>query len=273
MREDGGMTDETSNDDDFRGVVVEYGPHPQQTAEVTFPDASSAAPLLLLFHGGFWRERWDRDHLRGPANVLAGLGYIVANIEYRRVGGDGGWPNTLLDAAAATDTLPGLINDVRPGSVDLDSVVTVGHSAGGHLAVWTAVRSLIPEGSPGWVSAPPRLAGAIALAGAVDLTEADRLGEGNGAVGEFLLGSPTEVPERYAAADPALIGKAPVPVVLIHGEKDDVLHVEMSREYASRFDAEMVEIPGGSHMDVIDPTSTSWPELLNALKGILGGGR
>jgi acetyl esterase/lipase len=249
--------------------VVEYGRHPQQTAEVTFPVASSwPAPLVLLFHGGFWRERWDREHLRGPAAELAGQGYVVANIEYRRVGGDGGWPNTLTDAAAATDKLPELINDLQPGSVDPDLVVTVGHSAGGHLAVWTALRSLIPQDAPGWVPAQPRLAGAIALAGAIDLTEADRLGEGNGAVAEFLGGSPTDVPSRYAAADPALIGAPPVPVVLIHGEKDDVLHVEMSRAYASRFGTEMVEISGGSHMDVIDPSSPAWQSLLNALREI-----
>ncbi len=260
------MTDEASSADKIDEVVVEYGSHPQQNAIVTFPDAGSLpAPLVLLFHGGFWRERWDREHLRGPAADLTGQGYVVANIEYRRVGGDGGWPNTLLDAAAATDTLPGLINDLRPDSVDLDAVVTAGHSAGGHLAVWTALRALIPEGSPGWVPTTPPLAGAIALAGAIDLTEADRLGEGNGAVAEFLGGNPAEFPNRYAVADPALIGAPPLPVVLIHGERDDVLHVEMSRAYAARFGVEMVELPGGSHMDLIDPESAGWPLLLKAL--------
>jgi acetyl esterase/lipase len=268
------MTNNPSGAQEIEEVVVAYGPHPQQNAIVTFPVAGSLpAPLVLLFHGGFWRERWDREHLRGPAAELSAQGYVVANIEYRRVGGDGGWPNTLIDAATATDTLPGLISDLRPASFDPDSVVTVGHSAGGHLAVWTALRSLIPQDAPGWVPAPPRLAGAIALAGAIDLTEADRLGEGNGAVAEFLGGSPADVPTRYAAADPALIGAPPVPVVLIHGEKDDVLHVEMSRAYATRFGAQMVEISGGSHMDVIDPESTAWPPLLKALSELTNRSR
>jgi acetyl esterase/lipase len=253
--------------------TVEYGPHPQQNAEITVPDASaSPAPLVLLFHGGFWREQWNRDHLQPFARALAERGYVVANIEYRRVGGDGGWPNTLTDAATATDRLPGLIDALEPGHIRRDSVVTIGHSAGGHLALWTALRSQIPQGSPGWVSTPPALTGAISLAGAVDLTEAHRLGEGNGAVAQFLGGSPEDVPDRYAAADPALIGTPPVPAVLIHGEKDDVLHVEMSRDYASRFGATMLELEGGSHMDMVDHESAAWPLLLDALSGIVGRG-
>jgi acetyl esterase/lipase len=250
-------------------LTLEYGTHPQQTADVFFPPANlQPAPLVLLFHGGFWREKWDGVHLRGPAAILAAQGYVVANIEYRRVGdgGTGGWPNTLIDVATATDALPALIEALRPGSVRADAVVTAGHSAGGHLAVWTALRAQIPEGSPGWVASAPALAGAISLAGAVDLTEAHRLGEGAGAVQEFLFGTPEEVPDRYAAADPSLIGKAPVPVVLIHGEKDDVLHVEMSRKYATTFGATLIELPGGGHMDVIDPENVAWQRLLEALK-------
>ena len=264
------MTDDGARAAHTLDETVAYGSHPQQNAEVTFPAASGLpAPLVLLFHGGFWREQWDREHLRPFATALAERGYVVANIEYRRVGGDGGWPNTLTDAATATDALPELIDALEPGRIRRDAVVTVGHSAGGHLALWTALRSLIPEGSPGWVATAPALAGAIPLAGAVDLTEAHRLGEGNGAVSQFLGGSPDDVPERYAAADPALIGTPPLPVVLIHGEKDDVLHVEMSRDYASRFGAAMVELDGGSHMDMIDQESAAWPLLLNALSGIV----
>jgi acetyl esterase/lipase len=253
-----------------RDQTLAYGPHPQQNAELTFPVASAfPAALVLLFHGGFWREQWNRDHLRPFASALAESGYAVANIEYRRVGGDGGWPNTLTDAAAATDSLPELIDSLHPGRIRRDSVVTLGHSAGGHLALWTALRSLIPHGSPGWVPTPPALAGVISLAGAVDLTEAHRLGEGNGAVAQFLGGAPDDVPDRYAATDPALIGTPPVPTVLIHGEKDDVLHVEMSRAYASRFGAAMVELEGGTHMDMVDPDSAAWPLLLNALSGLV----
>ena len=263
----------TSDADRGLELTVEYGTHPQQTADVFFPPTNGQpAPLVLLFHGGFWREKWDGVHLRGPAAVLAAQGYVVANIEYRRVGdgGTGGWPNTLIDAASATDSLPALIESLRPGSVKADCVVTVGHSAGGHLAVWTVLRAQIPEGSPGWVASPPALAGAISLAGAVDLTEAHRLGEGAGAVQEFLFGTPGEVPDRYSAADPSLIGAAPVPVVLIHGEKDDVLHIEMSRDYASRFGATLIELPGGGHMDVIDPEGVAWQHLLEALRGLVG---
>ncbi|HEX4019186.1 MAG TPA: alpha/beta hydrolase [Frankiaceae bacterium] len=266
------MTDDPGAAAPTFDALVPYGSHPQQDAEVTFPAASAfPAPLILLFHGGFWREQWNRDHLRPFAAALAEQGYAVANIEYRRVGGDGGWPSTLVDAATATDTLPGLIDALQPGRVDLSKVVTLGHSAGGHLSLWTALRSQIPQDSPGWVAAPPALAGAISLSGAIDLTEAFRLNEGNGAVTQFLNGGPDEVPDRYAAADPALIGIPHAPVVLIHGEKDDVLHVAMSRDYASRYGATMVELEGGSHMDMVDHESAAWPLLLNALHEMCSG--
>jgi pimeloyl-ACP methyl ester carboxylesterase len=132
------------------------------------------------------------------------------------------------------------------------------------------LRAQLPEGAPGRVATRPPLAGVISLAGAVDLTEAYRLNEGNGAVVQFLLGSPEEVPDRYAAADPSLIGAPPLPVILIHGEQDDVLHVEMSRTYCERFEATMVELAGGTHMDLVDPESAAWPLLLNALSEIVG---
>jgi acetyl esterase/lipase len=246
-------------------MSITYGDHPQQNAEVTFPPGDGPAPLVLLFHGGFWRERTDREHLRPTAAELSRAGYVVANIEYRRVSGDGGYPETLIDAATAVDTLPDLIEQARPGSIDRAAVVTMGHSAGGHLAVWTAKRSLIAEDAPGYNANPTPLAAAISLAGAVDLTEAHRINAGSNAVGEFLLGSPTEVPERYAAADPTLIGKAPVPVVLIHGTKDEVVAVEMTRAYAARYGAELIELPDDGHMELIDFTSSAWPVVLDAL--------
>ena len=267
------MTDESSAADQIDELTVKYGTHRQQSADVFFPAASAfPAPLILLFHGGFWREQWDGAYLRGPAALLAAQGYVVANIEYRRVGvgGEGGWPNTLTDVATATDTIPGLIESLRPGSVNAACVVTVGHSAGGHLALWTSLRSQIPQGSPGWVAEAPALAGVISLAGAIDLTEADRLNEGNGAVPQFLGGGPTEVPDRFAAADPGVIGKSPAPVVLIHGEKDEAVHVEIARGYAAKFGATLVELEGVTHMDVVDPEKQAWQRLLETLEAMVG---
>jgi acetyl esterase/lipase len=268
MREDGPMTSDQVDE-----LAVAYGTHPQQTADVFFPPASALpAPLVLLFHGGFWREKWDASHLRGPAAVLAAQGYVVANIEYQRVGdgGTGGWPNTLTDVGTATDTLPALIESLRPGSVKADSVVTIGHSAGGHLALWTSLRSLLPEGAPGRIPAPPVLAGVIVLAGAIDLTEGDRRNEGDGAVSQFLGGGPTEVPDRFAAADPALIGTSPVPVVVIHGEKDEAVHIEIARGYAAKTGATLIELQGVTHMEVVDPESAAWQRMLAELKTMVG---
>jgi acetyl esterase/lipase len=71
----------------------------------------------------------------------------VWNIEYRRRGLGGGYPATLEDAAAAIDYLATLVD------ADTGRVVTVGHSADGHLATWAAGRAKLPPGAPvpGWL--------------------------------------------------------------------------------------------------------------------------
>ncbi|MBL7617918.1 MULTISPECIES: S9 family peptidase [unclassified Frankia] len=249
-------------------VVVPYGRHPEQTAEVTLPvTMAGPVPLVLLFHGGFWRHAFDRDHVRPIATALAAHGYAVANIEYRRVGGGGGWPNTLVDAATATDTLPTLLGSLNTAG-GIGPVIAVGHSAGGHLALWSALRARIPRDAPGWRLTAPDLAGVVALAGVVDLSEAYRLGNGNGAVADFLGGGPQDVPDRYAGADPMLIGAGSVPVTLVHGDRDEALPIAMSRTYANRFGANLVEASNAGHFDLITPETAAWPLALDALAGI-----
>ncbi|MEO5878497.1 MAG: alpha/beta hydrolase [Streptosporangiaceae bacterium] len=248
-------------------LTIRYGEHEDQIADLSFPvGAVGAVALVLLLHGGFWRAAYDRLHVGVVADDLADRGYAVANVEYRRVGAGGGWPVTLTDVAQAADVLPGLVERERPGLIDPGRVVYLGHSAGGHLALWAALRDRLPEGAPGRVPSPPRVAGVVALGAAVNLAEADRLGSGNGAVAAFLGGGPAEVPERFAAADPSALGRPGFPTVLVHGELDEVLPVEMSRAYHAAFGGGLTVPEGADHFDVIDPRSTAWPAVLAALR-------
>jgi acetyl esterase/lipase len=124
---------------------LRYGELPEHVADLYLPSAVEPAPLLVLIHGGFWKAEWDRMHVRPMARALADQGYLVASIEYRRVGsgvgGGGGWPTTLDDVARAVAVLPGAVAQRFPTRVDPDVVVTIGHSAGGHLALWAALRA------------------------------------------------------------------------------------------------------------------------------------
>lgn len=221
---------------------------------------------MALIHGGFWRERWDRTLMTPLAVDVARRGLAAWNLEYRRVGREGGWPATLLDVAAGIDALAGV------PEIDARRVVVVGHSAGGHLALWAAGRHRLPEEAPG---ASPRVVpcGAGSLAGVCDLVAAARDGVGAGAVHDLLGGEPDAVPDRYAVASPRALLPLGVPHLLVHGLRDDAVPSSQSREYAvaardAGDDVELLE-PDADHFDVIDPAHPAWRALAGKLPGLL----
>jgi acetyl esterase/lipase len=179
-------------------------------------------------------------------------------VEYRRVGRGGGWPTTLEDVAAALDVLPDL-----PGADrwDLDDLTVVGHSAGGHLAAWSAARHRLPPGAPG-AGPRVRVTTAVLQAGVLDLADAHREDLGRGAVLDFLGGAPDDLPARAATADPVRLLPSGARVLCVHGADDDVVPVRQSQRYAAaartagdRVDVRVV--PGG-HMELIEPGGPQW---------------
>jgi acetyl esterase/lipase len=236
-------------------LTVAYGPHPDQVADIRLPAGGGPAPLVMLWHGGFWRPQWDRTHTGPMSADLAARGFAVATVEYRR----SGWPETFADVALAADSVPALVARAAPGQTDSKRVVHVGHSAGGHLALWAVLRR---------DQCGPAPVGVLALAPVADLVDAYRLDLDGGAVAALLGGGPDEVPDRYAAADPAALGTPEAPLVLVHGDLDDRVPVEMSRRYAAATGARLVELPGTDHFALIDPESAAWPAVLAALSGL-----
>ncbi|MDI2129584.1 alpha/beta hydrolase [Yinghuangia seranimata] len=252
-------------------MSLHYGPHEDHVADLFLPiPDGTPAPLILFWHGGFWRAKHDRHHVRPLVDDLVARGYAVANIEYRRVGTGGGWPTTLEDTALAVDTLPALVEELHPGRVDHARTVYAGHSAGGHLALWAALRDRLPAGAPGRLPHTPPAAGALALAPVLNLVEAYRAAEGSGvgAVHDFLGGGPAEYPDRYAATDPTLLGSPSIPVTIAHGTLDASVSVEASRVYTGTTKAELLELPATAHFDVIDPNAAAWPEIVAALAAL-----
>ena len=244
-------------------AVVRYGTHESQFCELTIPKDAAAAPVVVLVHGGFWKAAYGLDFMRPLAVDLKQRGYASWNVEYRRVGQrDGGYPNTLLDVASAIDRLASMDGVDR---LDLGRVAVVGHSAGGHLALWCAAREAIPDGRPG--SGPlvrPRVA--IGLAAVVDLVEAAADGLGTNATQNLLGGEPAAVPDHYAAAQPDLVART-ARIVLIHGDLDGT--VPLSQSLAGRdLGVELVVIPGADHFDVIDPTHEAWAQALRVLESL-----
>ena len=131
----------------------DYGEHPSQYAELWVPDVRTHAAIAIIIHGGFWRQAYGAEYGRPLARDLRDRGYVVWNLEYRRTnGGDGGWPETFLDVAAGLD---GLESALESSGLEPGPRVGIGHSAGGHLALWAAGRHLLPACSPGRASGNP----------------------------------------------------------------------------------------------------------------------
>lgn len=244
---------------------VAYGDHPYHLANLHLPSREGGPwPCVVLVHGGFWRSGWDRTLMTPLAHDLARHGIAAWNIEYRRVGQEGGgWPGTFADVAAAVDHLV----EVEP--VDTTRVATCGHSAGGHLALWLAARHRLADG----VGASPRVrpVAAVSQAGVCDLERAWRDGLGDGAV-EGLLGPLEEGSERLAAASPAALAPLGVPQLLVHGTEDDAVLVSQSRDYAAgEPSAKLVELDGADHFDLIDVDHAAWATARDWLSTRLGG--
>lgn len=263
--------------------TIRYGDRPEHVADLWPPaTAGPGRALVVVVHGGFWRATYDRTHTRPMCGALASAGYAVAAIEYRRTAmPGGGWPGTLSDASTALALVPRLARAelAERGTAPADTVV-VGHSAGGHLGVWhAAVPAGTRLGDSGPTLAPdPSLCGVVSLSGVVDLGAAYRLRLGanrdHGAVDALLGGGPDDVPERYAAADPMRLPAPPVPVALVHGDRDGVVPVELSRDYATHAagaggDVRLDEIAGADHFAVIDPLSLAWPRVEAAIAALI----
>jgi acetyl esterase/lipase len=219
--------------------TVRYGPHPDQIADLRVAGRSRGTVLVL--HGGFWRAAFTRSTTEALASALALQGWTTANVEYRRLG-----PGTYAE----------MLDDVVAAAKELDAAVAIGHSAGGHLALWLGART--------------PLRAAIALGGVCDLTAAASAGLGGDAVRELLGGGPEDEPLAYERADPARLLPLGVAQVLVHGSDDDRVPIANARAYADRAraagdDCRLVELEGVDHFDVIDPRHDAFAAVAAAL--------
>jgi acetyl esterase/lipase len=228
-----------------------YGRDENQFLDLRLPKGKGPHPVALNIHGGFWRSRYDLGHAGELCAALTDKGVATCNLEYRRVGNaGGGWPGTFDDVLAGFRFLSTI---AAAHALDLSRTVVMGHSAGGHLALWLASRA-----------AASALSGVVALAALSDLRQAWELHLSNDAVVGLLGGTPKEVAEHYAEASPIEI---PIPVKqrLIHGAEDEIVPIAMSRAYLAKKqqgeDVRLVEPPRCDHFDLIDPRSKAWPRV------------
>lgn len=252
-----------------------YGEDSQQFGELRLPQGEGPFPVAVLVHGGCWLAPYDLKHLSSLAAALTGQGLATWSLEYRRLGqAGGGFPGTFQDVAQGVDFLR-LLADRFP--LDLGRVVFVGHSAGGHLAMWLAGRPRLPAESPLRQGEPLRPRGVVALAGIPDLAVAAELNVCGTAVRQLLGGHPAEVPERLAVTSPVALLPLAVPVALVTGAEDQVVPAVLAEAFVSQLARAgdphaWRTIPGAGHYELVNPASRAWPVVLEAVLRLAGSG-
>lgn len=250
--------------------TVHYGPAPSQVVELFLPKGKGPYPVVVLLHGGcFLAELGGFPQTSALAADLAGRGYAVWNVEYRKLGEpDAGYPGTFQDVATAVDRLR---EEAPKHDLDLRRVIAIGHSAGGHLALWAASRAKLPAASPLRTADPVRIGVVISLAGIGDLQgqgKAFGLPCGDDTIERLIDAKRRTAP--FADTSPAELLPSHTKVVMVHGAYDHVLPPYIGRDYALKArkagdTADVVVLPDAGHFDLVIPTTPAWA----AITGIL----
>ena len=259
---------------------IAYGADPLQFGELRLPASGGPHPVAIVIHGGCWVSALGTlapravamDNMRPLAAALAEQGIATWNVEYRRLGNaGGGWPGSFRDVAAAADFVRNLAKD-HP--LDLKRVVAIGHSAGGHFAMWLAGRSKLPATSDLHVSNPLPLAGVVNLDGPADLKAALAVQQsicGRPAITELIGGSPEERPDRYRHASPVELLPLGVPQVFFAGRMFNA-QVQPYAEAAARAGDTVRAFPNANapHFVFIDPKSDVASQVVGSVRQLLG---
>ncbi len=255
--------------------TIAYGPGPQQVAELRLPMGTGPHPVVVVIHGGCWQAPWGFDHVRTLAAALTAEGYATWSLEYRRLGDPGGgWPGTLEDVARGADHLREV---ARESPLDLGRVVALGHSAGGQLALWLAARPRLPDGSPLRTASPLLLHGVVSLGGITDLRAGAAGGVCGDAIPQLLGGPPLDHADRLGQSSPIELVPTGVPARLVCGARDPVVPIDQARSYEAAArragDTVVVEVvEGAGHFELIDPRSSAWPLVREAVRALLERG-
>ena len=256
-------------------ATISYGPDSSQFAELRIPDGPGPHPVAIVIHGGCWLSIANLHVMDHFCHELTKAGIATWNLEYRRVDSPGGgWPGTFNDIGSGVDYIRALTEKY---DLDLNRVVLIGHSSGGHLALWAGARHRVAKGSQLYNENPLRPAGVVSLAGPADLrgmVERTKAVCGGDVIHTLLGGSFEDVPDRYRNASPATLLPSGITQIVIHGSDDPAVPPELGQAYveAGKLLGESIGffvIPKASHFELIAPWTSSWPVVEASVKSLM----
>jgi acetyl esterase/lipase len=249
---------------------LSYGPDEFQFGDLRLPKGAGPHPVAIVIHGGCWMSEYGLSYMGHLSAALTEAGVATWSVEYRRVGNEGGgWPGTFEDVARAADHLRKI---AKTYPLDLNQVIAVGHSAGGHLALWLAARKLLPKDSPAYSHDPLPLCGVVSLAGVTDLRRNGTACDAN--VTQFMGGAAKDKAAIYAQASPIELLPLGIPSAIVQGSSDQIIPLEMAKDYAEAAkkkgdEARLVVIENAGHFEVVDPKSFAWEAVRNEALALL----
>lgn len=237
----------------FPSSPISYGHFPDQVGHLRHPK-SGGSSLVVLIHGGLWREEWTSDTMDGLSVSMAEMGYVTWNLEYRRIGAGGGWPESFNDIASA------LLRAEELTGIAAPRTVVVGHSAGGTMALWAAGQAA----AIGATTSRPSLV--VGLGAITDLIRAQGEGLGDGAVLR-LIGRRRPDASEYSPQHRLPTG---VPALLVHGTEDGLVGLDYGRDFATAAggagdEVELLELKCG-HLALIDPDQKPFGAVADRLR-------
>jgi acetyl esterase/lipase len=241
-------------------IRIAYGHDPLQHADLWLPSGAGPHPVVLMLHGGCWQTSVaTADLMDHAADDLRRRGIAVWNLEYRGVDRPGGgWPGTFEDVQAGLRALKANAARYR---LRTDRIVALGHSAGGHLALWLAAKGGV--------------AAAISLGGLPDL-EAASVPPGNtcgtDAVDRLVGKRQAGRTDPYADTSPARMAQPAIPITLVNGSEDHIAPPAIAAAYAARVRnprLRTVLLSGAGHFELIAPETAAWAAIVRDIEAAL----
>lgn len=251
-------------------ATFRYGDDENQFVDLYLPQGDGLRPVVVLVHGGCWRALYGAKPLGGISRALNAAGVAVWNVEYRRNGNGGGYPQTLLDVSQAADLLTQVAAEYR---LDMQRVVTMGHSAGGQLALWLAARPRLDPTSRVYSANPLMVKGVVCLAGIIDLVSAVAQGLCGESLPQVMGGLPGDVPDHYRDASPMALLPLGVRQIHVVGDVDTGIlanvqpYVEAAE--AAGDDVRLTIVPDAGHFELVVAETAAWKTVSAAVAELI----